>query len=133
MGTPSRPTAKRARQKVLLINGGQHLCGASLERPVRDTRHAQRAFLLLSGLRNIHSPNIRRLISLTVYRLKHGLNPYLEALLRLRHGLPVHPRGRVRRNRAELLPNPLLGAVVGQGPKPEPGFTPRLRVYSFAS
>jgi hypothetical protein len=57
--------------------------------PVRYTRHAQRAFLLLSGFRNIHSPNIRRLISLTVYRLKHGLNPYLEALLRLRHALPI--------------------------------------------
>jgi len=26
--------AKRARQKILLINGGQHLCGASLECPV---------------------------------------------------------------------------------------------------
>src|ERR1039458_4336883 len=59
MGAPSRPTAKRARQKVLLINGGQHLCGASLECPVRYTRHAQRALLLLSGLRNIHSPNIQ--------------------------------------------------------------------------
>ena len=48
-------------------------CAALLWRaPVRYTRHAQRAFLLLSGLRNMHSPNIRRLISLTVYRLKHG-------------------------------------------------------------
>ena len=35
MGAPPRPSAERARQKVLLIYGGQHLSGASLERPVR--------------------------------------------------------------------------------------------------
>ena len=60
MGTPPRPSAKRARQKVLLVDGGQYLRGASLERPVRYTRHAQRALLLLPGFRDIHSPNIRR-------------------------------------------------------------------------
>jgi hypothetical protein len=32
MGTPPRPPPKRARQKVLLIYGGEHLRGASLER-----------------------------------------------------------------------------------------------------
>ena len=114
MGTPPRPTAKRAWQKVLLINGRQYLRGASLEGPVSYTRHAQRAFLLLTGFRDIHSPNVRRSISLAVYRLKHGFNPYLEALLRLRHRLPIHPRGRVGRNLTEILPNSLLGDVMGQ-------------------
>src|SRR4029077_16754568 len=80
--------------------------------PLHKARPA--AFLLLPGFRNIHSPNIRRLISLTVYRLKHGLNPYLEALLRLRHGLSIHPRGRVGRNLAEILPDSFLGDVMGQ-------------------
>src|ERR1700746_356718 len=81
MGTPPRPSAKRAGQKVLLINGRKYLRGASLERPVRNTRNAQRAFLLLPGFRDIHSPNIRRCIPLAVHRLKHGFNPYLEVLL----------------------------------------------------
>jgi len=98
MGTPPRPTTKRARQKVLLINGGEYLRGASLERPVGYTRHAQRAFLLHPGFRDIHPPDVRRWISLAVYRLKHGFNPYLEALFRLRRSLPVHPRSRVGRN-----------------------------------
>src|SRR6516164_1234681 len=41
MGTPPRPSPERARQKILLVDGGQYLRGASLERPVRDARHAQ--------------------------------------------------------------------------------------------
>jgi len=98
MGTPPRSTAKRACQKVLLVNGGQHLRGASLKRPVRYTRHAQRALLVLPGFRDIHSPDVRRLISLAVHRLKHSFNPYLKALLRLRHRLPVYPRGGVDRD-----------------------------------
>src|SRR5438045_2280213 len=60
VGTPLRTPTKRARQKVLLINGGQYLRGASLERPVGYTRHAQWAFLLLPGFRDVHSPNVRR-------------------------------------------------------------------------
>src|SRR5712692_11038233 len=66
MGTPPRPSPKRARQKILLVDGGQYLSGASLKRPVCDTRHAQRAFLMFSGLRDIHAPDVRRLVSLTV-------------------------------------------------------------------
>src|SRR2546425_7823412 len=91
MGSTLRPSSKRARQKVLLVNSGEYLRGASLERPVRYTRHAQRALLLLPGFRDIHSPDVRRLISLAVHRLKHGFNPYLKALLRFRYRLPVYP------------------------------------------
>ena len=74
------------------------MCGASLERPVGYTRHAQRAFLLLPGFRDIHAPDSRRVVSLAVDGLKHGFNPYLEALLRLRHGLSIYPRGGVGRD-----------------------------------
>jgi hypothetical protein len=93
MSTPPGASAKRARQKVLLVDGGEYLSGASLERPVRDTRHAQRAFLVLTGLGYIHAPDIRRVIALTVDGLKHRFNPVPEALLRLRHRLAIHPWG----------------------------------------
>jgi hypothetical protein len=59
--------------------------------PVSNTRHAQRALLLLSGLRDVDSPDVRRSISLAVNGLKHLFNPDPEALLRLRHRLPIHP------------------------------------------
>lgn len=97
MGAPPRPSAKRAWQKLLLVDGGEYLSGTSLERPVGYTRNTQRAFLLLSGFGNIHSSYVRHLISLAVHRLKHHLNPSVEALLRLRYGLSIHPRGRVFR------------------------------------
>src|SRR5712692_89378 len=61
MGTPPRPSPKRARQKILLVDSGQYLSGASLKRPVGDTRHTQRAFLVLAGLGDIHPPDIRRM------------------------------------------------------------------------
>ena len=41
MSAPPRSSAKRARQKVLLVDGRQHLGSAALERPVRDSRDAQ--------------------------------------------------------------------------------------------
>src|SRR6266851_4480867 len=68
-----------------------------------------------------------------VYKLKHSLNPCLEVLLRLRHGLPVHSRGRVGRNLTKILPNPFLGDVMSQRRKPELWFTPSFRCYSFES
>src|SRR5271157_5334652 len=91
MGTPPGSSTKRARQKVLLVNGGEYLSDASLERPVRYARNTQRAFLLLSGFRDIHSSDVRRLISQAVNGLKHRLNPVPEALFRLRHRLSIHP------------------------------------------
>src|SRR5215471_15603606 len=133
MGTPPRPSTKRAWQKVLLVYGGEYLSDASLERPVRYTRHAQRAFLLLSGFRDIHSPNVGRLISLAVNRLKHRFNPLPKALLRLRHRLSIHPGSRACPNLTEILPNPLLGKVMGQGRKPKLWLTPSFRCYSFES
>jgi hypothetical protein len=91
MGTSPRPPAKGARSKVLLVNSGKYLSNASLERPVGYTRNTQRAFLLLPGLWNIHSPYVRRLIPLAVHGLQHFLNPFPKALLRLRHRLPIYP------------------------------------------
>src|SRR5271169_5062110 len=90
MGTPPRPSPKRARQKILLVNSGQYLSDASLERPVSYTRNTQWAFLLLPGFRDVHSPNVWRLVSLTVNRLQHFLNPFPKALFRLRYGLPIY-------------------------------------------
>ena len=42
MGTSPRPPAKRARQKILLVDSGKYLSDASLERPVGYTRDSQR-------------------------------------------------------------------------------------------
>src|SRR6202163_2130012 len=117
MGAPSWPSAKRARQKVLLVNGRQHLSGAALERPVRDSRDAQGAFLLLAGFRDIDTPDVRRSISLAVDRLKHRIDPFSEAFLRLCHRLAIHPGGRAARNSTEILEDSGLGEVLGPGGK----------------
>ncbi len=42
-----RSSTEGTRQEILLVDGGQHLGGAALERPVSDTGHAQGALLLL--------------------------------------------------------------------------------------
>src|SRR5216684_1340656 len=131
MGTPPRSSPKRARQKILLVDGGEYLRGASLKRPVCDTRDAQRAFLVLAGLGDIHSPDVRRVIPLAVNRLKHRLNPDPEALLRLGHRLPIHSRSGIRRNLTEILPDSLLGEVMGQRCEPKRWFAPSLRCESF--
>src|SRR5467141_4233145 len=72
---PPRTTTKGAGQKVLLVDGREYLGDAFLQGPVRYTRYAQWALFLLTGLRDIHSPNVRRWISLAVNRLKHIFNP----------------------------------------------------------
>ena len=106
---------------------------ASLKRPVRYTRHAQRAFLFLSGFRDIHSPYAWRLISLAVNRLEHRFNPFPKALLRLRHRLSIHPRSRACSDLTKILPDSPLGDVMGQGRKPKLWLTPSFRCYSFES
>ena len=98
MGAEPWPAAKRAWKEVLLINGGEHLGRAALERPVRDSWNAERAFFLLSGLWNIDASNVRRSVSLTVNGLKHCPNPLLKAFLRRLHCLAIDPGGRALRN-----------------------------------
>ena len=88
---------------------------------------------MFSGLRDIHAPDVRRLVSLTVNGLKHRFNPDPKALLRFRHRLPVHSRGGVGSNLAKILPDPLPGDVMRQRCEPELGFAPSLRCYSFES
>ena len=117
----------------MLVDGGEYLGGTSLECPVRCTRNTQWAFFLLSGFWNIHSPNVRRLLSLALDGLKHRVNPIPKVLLRLRHPLSVHPRSRVFWNLTQILPDPLLPDVMGQGRKPELRFTSSLGCYSFES
>src|SRR5712692_9790012 len=53
---------------------------------VSESRYVKRQ------VRDIHTPDVRRVIALTVNGLKHRLNPDPEALLRLRHGLSIHSR-----------------------------------------
>ncbi len=92
------PAAKRAGQEVLLVNGGQHLSRAALERPVSDSGNAQRALLRLAGLGDINPPNVRRAISLAVDGLEHRLYPSIKALLRRLNRLTIHPSGGALRN-----------------------------------
>jgi hypothetical protein len=77
VGAEPWPAAKRAWKEVLLINGGEHLGRAALERPVGDSWNAERAFFLLSGLWNIDAPNVRRSVSLTVNGLKRSVSTIL--------------------------------------------------------
>ena len=51
MGAQPCPSAERAWQEVLLVDGGENLGRAALERPVRNSRNAERALLLFAGLR----------------------------------------------------------------------------------
>jgi hypothetical protein len=110
-------------------------CGvpSSLDRPVTDTRDAQGALFLFTGLWDVHAPNCRCGISLAVYGLKHGFNPHLEALLRLRHSLAVHSWRRALWNLLQIPPHAFPGDVVGQRGKPELWFTPSFRCYLFES
>ena len=78
-----------------------------MECPVRYSGHAQRAHLLLSGLRDIDPPYLWRSISFTVHGLQHACNPFLKILLRLRYGLSIHSGRGLGRNLTEILPNPL--------------------------
>src|SRR5262249_48847248 len=50
MGTEPWSAAERAGQKVLLVDGGQHLGRAALESPVRHGWHPKGALLRLPGL-----------------------------------------------------------------------------------
>src|ERR1035441_9696282 len=133
VGASARTATKRARQKVLLIDGRQHLRGASLKCPVRNSRHPERAHLLLAGLRDIDTPYIWRAISLTVDRLQHTRNPFLKTLFRLRYGLSIHSGCGLGRYLIKILPNPLLCDVMGQRRKPKLRFTPSFDCYSFES
>jgi hypothetical protein len=119
MGSAPRPSTIRARQKLLLVNGRQYLRCASLERPISNARNAQWALLLLTGFRDIHSPDVRRSIPLPVNRLKHRFNPLPEALLRLGHRLAVYARSRSVRNMTKAFPYPLPCNVMRQRGKPK--------------
>src|SRR5215831_14795846 len=66
MGTEPWSAAERAGQKVLLVDGGQHLGRAALESPVRHGWHPKGALLRLSGLGDINAANVGCLISLPV-------------------------------------------------------------------
>ena len=50
MGAHPCPSAERAWQEILLVDGGKNLGRAALERSVRNSRNAERALFLLAGL-----------------------------------------------------------------------------------
>src|SRR5206468_7947929 len=133
VGASAGPSAERAWKKILLVDGRQHLRGTSLKRPVCYGGHAQRAHLLLSGLRDIDTPYIRRSISLSVDGLQHGCNPLLKTLFRFGYGLSIHSGCGLVRNLTEILPDPLLRDVMGQRRKPELRLAPGFVCYSFES
>jgi MFS superfamily sulfate permease-like transporter len=72
VGASSSTSAKRAGQKILFIDGGQHLRDTSLECPVGNSWHPEGAHFLLAGLRDIDTPYIWRAVPFTVNRLHHS-------------------------------------------------------------
>jgi hypothetical protein len=109
-----RPPTTRARQKILLVHGREHLGRPALECPVSHARHPQRALFLLPRLRDIAPPYERCVIPCAVHGLQHGLNPCLKVLLCLCYPLAIHPRGQIAGNLTEILPAPCPGEVMGQ-------------------
>src|SRR6266481_9041815 len=92
MGAQPRPTAKRTRQKVLLVDRTQNGSDASLQCSIGYTRNAQRPFLFLAGLRYEHPQDRRRPVSLVMDRTDHLRRPILEALLGFLYRLPITAR-----------------------------------------
>ena len=128
-----RPSPTRAREKILLVHGGEHLGHTALERPVGHTRHPQRALVRRPRLREIDPPDGRCVSSFAVHGWPPGRNPGLAGLLCLRHRLAISPGGRIAGNRTAVLPDPLPGAVMGQRCTPELWLPPSLRCYAFQS
>ncbi len=100
---------------------------------VCNSRHAQWAHLLLSRLRNIDTPYIRRSISFAMDGLQHARNPFPKTIFRLRYGLSIHSGRGPGRNLTKIPPNPFLCDVMGQRRKPEFWLTPSFDCYSFES
>ena len=89
---------------------------------------------MLPGFRDIHPPNVRRLISLAVHRLKHRLQSIPQSSPSPPAPSVHPPQGpSLVANLTEILPDSLLGDVMGQRRKPELWFTPSFRCYSFES
>jgi hypothetical protein len=113
----------------LLVDGGENLGRAALERPVRNSRNAERALLLFAGLRDIDASDIRRSITASVDGLEHWLNPSPKALLRLLHRLPINSSGRAIWNLRQTLPHSVARDVMGQRGEAEFRFTSSFRCY----
>ncbi|MDA3920854.1 MAG: hypothetical protein PF501_09285 [Salinisphaera sp.] len=107
-------TAKRTGQEVLFVDGRQHVRNAALKRPVTYTGHAQRAFVLLAGLGDIHPPDRRCLIPAPMNRSQHGLNPLFELRFGLVHRDPITTGGRAVGNLVQIRLHPCPCDVMGQ-------------------
>ena len=114
MGTLTRPPAERAGQEVLLVDGGQHVGDAALQRPVGHTWHANRTLLALPWFGDVHPPYGRCRISPAVHGPEHRLDPRLELLLRFLHCLPIHARRRLRGHSTEVPPNSVPSDMMRQ-------------------
>src|SRR5215831_17866189 len=129
MGTEPWSAAERTGQKVLLVDGGQHLGRAALESPVRYGWHPKGALLRLSGLGDINAADVRCLISLPVNGFEHGPDPFLEVLLRPLHRLAIHPSSGMLRNLLEILQHPLTRDVMSQRGEAKIWLTPSFHCY----
>jgi len=133
MGPDPWSATKRAREKVLLIDGGQDLGDATLKDPVADARHPAWAQGLLARLRDGGPAHWRWLVSLRRPCAQRCGTPGYEPLREVVHSWALTPRCRVAWHVTEIAPQPFGVARMRQTGKTELGFLPRFRGDPFES
>ena len=124
---------KRAREKILLIDGGQDIGDATLKDPVADARHPEWAQCWLARLRDGGPAHWRGPVSLGMHCAQRCGTPGYEHLLEVVHSLAITPRCRVLWHVTESAPQPFGIAMMGQTGKTEFRFLPSFRGYPLES
>src|SRR5262245_27124938 len=124
---------KRARQKILLIDGRQDVGHAPLQDTVTDAWHPEWAQLLLARLRDVGPTHWRGPIPLGVHGAQRGCTPGYERRLEVVHCLAITSRCGVVWHVTEIAPQPFGIDMMSQTGKTELGFLPSFRCYPFES
>lgn len=133
MGPDTWSATTRARENVLLIDGGQAIGYATLKDPVADARHPAWAPCLLARLRDGGPAHWRWLVSLRRPCAQRCGTPGYEHLLEVVHSVAITPRCRGAWHVPESAPQPFGIARRSQTGTTALGFLPRLRCYPFES
>jgi hypothetical protein len=127
----ARSATTGAREKILLVDGRQHVSTAPLEYAVTEARHPQRAQLTLPRLRDVGPTHRRWPVALGVHHAQRGFTPGRTILLQFVRCLAITARRRVVRHAAEVLPQPLGIDMMRQTGKAALWLLPSFRCYPF--
>jgi hypothetical protein len=129
----ARSATKRAGEKVLRIDGRQHVSNAPLEYAIPDARHPQRAQLRLPRLRDVGPTHRRWPVALGVHHAQRGFTPDGTILLQFVRCLAITARRRVVRHAAKVRPEPLDIDMMRHTGKAELWLLPSFGGYPFES